>query len=88
MQSAEVKKDQVSRWRSEAIAQLCELTKRWTIYEDIPKSQQHECREIGTRLWSLGGMNAMTQAYYAAKAENPAAITVQAYWDGIGDWRW
>lgn len=76
------------RWRSDAITQLCELTKRWTTYEDIPKSQQYECREIGKRLWSLGGMNAMMQAYYVAKGNNLAASTVQAYWDGIGDWRW
>jgi hypothetical protein len=69
-------------------SQLRELTKRWTVYEDIPKSQQAECRAIGKQLNALGGTALMREAYYDAKAENPAASTVQAYWDGVGEWRW
>lgn len=71
-----------------ATAQLCELTARWTTHEDIPRSQQFECREIGKRLWELGGIKAMRDAYYEAKGRNLAAVTVQAYWDGVGEWRW
>jgi hypothetical protein len=72
----------------ELFGQLRELTKRWTIHEDIPKSQQYECREIGRKLNDAGGMRLMTEAYYDARGANPAASTVQAYWDGVGDWRW
>jgi hypothetical protein len=70
------------------IAQLCELTKRWTTYEDIPRSQQTECRSIGGQLDKLGGKALMIEAYYEAKAVNTAAFMIQAYWDGIGDWQW
>ena len=70
------------------VAQLLDLTKRWNEYEDIPRSQQLECRHIGEALNSAGGMKAMQDAYYAAKGQNRAASTIQAYWDGIGEWRW
>ena len=79
--------DQSGR-RDDLFAQLRELTKRWNEHEDIPKSQQYECREIGRKLNALGGMQLMVDAYYDARAHNRAASTVQAYWDGIGDWRW
>jgi hypothetical protein len=68
--------------------QLIELTKRWNTFEDIPRSQQIECAEIGKRLNAQGGMQAMQKAYYAAKFHNKAASTIQAYWHGIGDWQW
>ena len=64
------------------------VTGLWTVYEDIPKSQQARCRVIGTKLNALGGEALMREAYYDAKAANQAATVVQAYWDGIGDWRW
>lgn len=67
---------------------LCELTKQWTEYEDVPRSQQAECRDIGRKIHALGGENAMREAYYAAKGQNRTASVVQAYWDGIGEWRW
>ncbi len=70
------------------IDQLCELTKRWTAYEDIPKSQQAECRNIGRVLHAIGEETLMREAYYTAKAQNPAASVVAAYWDGIGVWQW
>lgn len=68
--------------------QLCSLTERWTIYEDIPGSQQAECREIGKKLNELGGVSAMRDAYYEAKGRNAAASSIQPFWDGVGDWRW
>lgn len=68
--------------------ELLNLTRHWTTYEDVPVSQKRKCKEIGTALNVAGGMPLMREAYYAAKAENPAASAVQAYWDGIGDWRW
>lgn len=67
--------------------QLCQLTSRWTEYEDIPGSQQSECRSIGEALARRGGISAMRDAYYEAKGRNRAAATIQVYWDGIGDWR-
>lgn len=70
------------------INQLCELTKRWTHYEDIPVSQQKECRAIGVKIWTQGQEPAMREAYYTAKALNPAASVLAAYWDGIGNWQW
>ena len=74
---------------SEALfAQLRELTRRWNTYEDIPRSQQLECRKIGTQLHAIGGEALMLDAYYDAKGQNLAASTIQAYWDGVGDWRW
>jgi hypothetical protein len=68
--------------------QLCELTKRWNEYGDIPKSQQYECRSIGEKLNAAGGMSLMRDAFYYAKGKNCAATTIQVYWDGVGDWRW
>lgn len=71
-----------------AIGQLCELTKRWTAFEDIPRSQQIECRDIGRRLHAIGGDAAMRDAYYEATGHNRAATVIAAYFDGIGEWRW
>ena len=70
------------------VEQLCELTKRWTEYEDIPGSQRAECRSIGQLLHKFGGMRAMQDAYYEAKGRNRAASSIQPFWDGVGDWRW
>ena len=72
----------------EIIEQLCELTKRWTEHEDIPKSQQYECRMLGGELHKIGGESLMREAFYIAKGRNRAASVIQCYWDGIGDWRW
>lgn len=71
-----------------ATEQLCELTKRWTTYEDIPRSQQEECRAIGRKLNACGGFKAMQDAYYEATSKNRAALVLAAYFDGIGDWIW
>ena len=68
--------------------QLCELTKRWTIFEDVPRSQQLKCRAIGRELYALGGEPAMRAAYYEATGRNRAGTVIVAYFDGIGDWRW
>lgn len=68
--------------------QLIELTKRWNNHEDVPRSQQIECRQIGERINATGGFDAMTEAYHAARAKNLSVHVIQAYWDGIGDWRW
>lgn len=68
--------------------QLCDLTKRWTEWEDIPESQKSECRRIGKALNASGGMKAMQDAYYEAKGRNRAASSIQPFWDGVGDWRW
>ena len=73
---------------AETIEQLCELTKRWTAHEDIPKSQQHECRTLGRELHKRGGESLMREAFYVARGRNPAASVIQCYWDNIGDWRW
>ena len=42
-----------------AVQQLLELTKRWNAHEDVPRSQQIECRQIGERLHAAGGKSAM-----------------------------
>lgn len=68
--------------------QLCDLTSRWTVYEDIPASQKSECRLIGIELNKLGGLSVMRDAYYEAKGRNRAASSIQPFWDGVGDWRW
>lgn len=68
--------------------ELCALTRYWNAYEDIPKSQQNECKAIGRKLHEAGGFRYMTDAYHHAKSQNRCASTIQAYWDGIGDWRW
>lgn len=70
------------------VEHLCDLTKRWNIHEDIPRSQQIECREIGKRLNEAGGFALMQDAYREARSRNRAVSVVQAYWDGVGDWRW
>ena len=77
-----------TKTQDDLIDELCELTKRWTDYEDVPGSQKAECRRIGEELNRLGGMSAMRDAYYEAKGHNRAASVVQAFWDGVGEWRW
>ncbi len=67
---------------------LVNLTQFWNDHEDIPKSQQNACRAIGKQLHEAGGHRYMTDAYYHAKARNRHVTVIQAYWDGIGDWRW
>ena len=74
--------------RRDLFADLRRLTKQWTIHDDIPVSEQRECREIGKKLHALGREELMLQAYYDATGENRAAHVVAAYWDGIGEWRW
>lgn len=69
-------------------SELRDLTKRWNAYEDIPRSQQLECKNIGHRLHADGGEALMRDAYYDATADNRAASVIAAYWDGIGEWRW
>jgi hypothetical protein len=76
------------RQQRDLFAELREVTKPWTIHEDIRVSEQKRCREIGKKLHALGGEDLMRKAYYDAKGENPASITLAAYWDGIGEWRW
>ena len=68
--------------------QLRALTRNWNNHEDIPRSQQLECRDIGRKLNAIGGKQLMTDAYYDAKATNNYVAVIQAYWDGIGDWQW
>jgi len=76
------------RKRRALFDQLHELTKRWTTYEDIPRSQQLECTDIGKRIHALGKEALMRDAYYHATERNRAASVIAAYWDDIGDWRW
>ena len=70
------------------VAKLIALTRNWNAHEDIPRSQQLECAEIGKRLYVAGGMKAMQDAYYQAKNANRYVSIIQAYWHGIGDWQW
>lgn len=77
-----------TKGQAELTEQLCDLTSRWTEYEDIPASQKSECRSIGERLNKIGGISAMQDAYYEAKGRNRAASSIQPFWDGVGDWRW
>ena len=82
------RKSEVAMTQEQLFTQLQELTKRWNDYEDVPRSQQAECRKIGEKIHALGGEALMRDAYYDAKAHNRFCTVVQAYWDGIGDWRW
>jgi hypothetical protein len=68
--------------------QLFDLTRNWNSFEDVPRSQQIECRQIGEKLHADGGIEKMRSAYYAAKERNLHVHVIQAYWDKVGDWRW
>jgi len=72
----------------ELVERLKRLVEWWTQNEDIPMSQQSECRDIGRQLYALGGEALMREAYYEAKGVNNCASVCAAYWDGIGEWRW
>lgn len=72
----------------ELIDRLCDLTKGWNEHDLVPDDQKERCKEIGKKLWDIGGIEHMRTAYYEAKARNKAAIAVQCYWDGIGSWVW
>jgi hypothetical protein len=74
--------------KKELFRQLCALTRNWNDHEDIPRSQQLECRKIGEALSAIGGNAAMVEAYYIARALNSNVHVIQAYWDGVGDFQW
>ncbi len=78
----------MSEPRGALVRQLIELTRQWNEHDLVPKAQQEKCREIGLALNASGGMALMQGAYYEARARNRSASVIQAYWDGIGDWRW
>ena len=69
-------------------AELRNLTQFWNAHEDVPKSQQIECRKIGERINAKGGQALMVKAYYDAKSANRHVAVIQAYWNGVGDWVW
>lgn len=72
----------------ELTSRLIEVSSGWNPHDLVPREQQTKCREIGEKLNEVGGMIAMQEAYYEAKARNRCASVIQAYWDNIGDWRW
>lgn len=74
--------------KTQLFTQLLDLTKRWNESEDIPRSQQLECADIGRKLNAMGGISLMREAYYYAKRPNRAASVIAAYWHGVGDWQW
>lgn len=67
---------------------LKSVSQDWNEHDLVPEIHKTECREIGEALNKMGGMQAMQTAYYAAKVQNRSASVIQAYWDGIGEWRW
>ena len=77
-----------SETRAVLFEELRRVTAMWNRHEDIPESQRALCRQIGVRLNALGGADLMLKAYYDAKGANPDVHVIQAYWDGIGEWRW
>lgn len=70
------------------VTELKTLTANWNQTDLVPKDQQEKCKDIGRRLNEIGGVSLMRDAYYAAHGANRCASVIQAYWDGIGDWRW
>ena len=66
--------------------ELRDLTKSWTRH-DLMLSR-NEAREIGSKLYRLGGWPLMAQAYHFVTGINPAATALLALRDGIGDWDW
>ncbi len=78
----------IEHWKQQYTRQLLELTKRWNNHEDVPRSQQLECKAIGKNLNHVGGMSAMQDAYREARAANKDVHVIQAYWHGIGGWQW
>jgi hypothetical protein len=67
---------------------LLEITKTWTHYEDIRRTEQEECKRLGKQLNEIGGYPLMLRICREVHAANPAASVLAAYWDGIGDWQW
>lgn len=74
--------------KSELFARLHKCSRGWNQEDLVPDHQKRECRRIGEALNGIGGMDLMQEAYYHAKGENPNVHVIQAFWDGIGDWRW
>ncbi len=67
---------------------LIAASRDWTPHDLVPERQKAEVKAIGHALHSAGGIGAMVAAYYEAKERNRSASVIQAYWDGIGEWRW
>ena len=72
----------------ELTSRLIDVSRNWNAHDLVPDEQKTRCRKIGEEINAAGGMAAMQTAYYEAKARNRCASVIQAYWDGIGDWRW
>ena len=66
--------------------ELRDLTKNWTRHNVM--LSRNEAREIGWKLYRLGGWPLMAQGYHFVTGINPAATTLLAIWNGIGDWDW
>jgi hypothetical protein len=70
------------------IDRLLTLTRDWNAFDLVDEQVKQECRLIGEELDKLGGYDLMLYAYRTARAANKCSTAVQAYWDGVGAWRW
>ena len=69
------------------VDELKAITASWNEFDLVPKDQQAKCRKIGVELHAMGNEDLMQKAYYMAKEQNRSASVIQAYWDGIGNWK-
>lgn len=76
----------MSETYQQLLVHLIEITKNWGAIGIPSKEEKKQCRDIGEKLNSLGGIKLMREAYYETKSKNRYASVVEAYWHGIGDW--
>ena len=70
------------------IDELLKLTRYWNAYDLVGKEDQKRITEIGRELDKMGGYDLMLYAYRTVKSANRYVTAIQAYWDGIGAWKW
>lgn len=70
-----------------SIEDLLQVISKWNEHDLVGEEDQSRVKEIGKKLCSVGGMDGMQKAYYAAQEKNRCAALLNYLWDGIGDWR-
>lgn len=70
-------------------ARLLELARAWNDHDPIPDGHKAEVKAIGEQLHGKGGWPLMSKVYENVRKRSTVdSCLIEAWWDGVGDWRW
>jgi hypothetical protein len=67
---------------------LLAMAKLWNATDPAPPGHKQEVRSIGQHLHAKGGWDLMSAVYDHVRERRAYPHLIEAWWDGIGDWRW